>query len=50
VEERGITLFRSITMLCGVANIPQNILGYFPYLDGMWEMFGNIPWNMVGPT
>ena len=33
---QAITLFRSITMLCGTDIISQNISGYFPHSLRMW--------------
>ena len=37
-------------MLCGIDNIPQNTLGYFPHSVWMWEIVCeilSIPWNIV---
>ena len=34
----NITLFKSITMFCGVDNIPHNIFGYFPHSNWITPM------------
>jgi hypothetical protein len=43
-----ITLFRCITLLCGTANIPQR--NFLKCLVRMWEISGNILWNIVNLT
>ena len=48
-----ITLFRSITMLCGTDIIPWSILKYSPHSDWIWGVSGNtcailsVPHNIV---
>ena len=39
-----ITLLRSITMLCDIDNIPQNIPWYFPYSKWMREISKIVGW------
>ena len=44
-----MTIFRSITLLCGIDNIPLNILIVSTFGLNMGNV-GNIPWNTVNPT
>jgi hypothetical protein len=41
-----IFLLETITMLCGIDNIPWNI----PHIEIEYGEYQNIPWNIVNPT